>query len=78
MAKLRVIPWEEKDSPTTVHLVLKRAGSTTDVFARREDGGNIEDGYLAAFSCMGLTRKRNINPDLGFPLDEHGRIKLHE
>lgn len=46
------------------------------VCAVDEKGERLVHGYLLKITERGVVREKGVNPDLGFPLDEDGRLKL--
>lgn len=68
----------EKEVRRKVFLKLAK-GTTGEIYLVACDGNgeSIENGYLMLFESDGrMLRCYNVNPDLGFPLDSKGRIRL--
>ena len=78
MSKLkRVIVWKGA-ADEEVGVRLKDHGDAIQVVVVNRAGESRLNSKLLRLGPNGLTRIRTVNPDLGFPLDEHGRIKLDE
>ncbi len=82
MSKLkRVVPWrsaDDDDDDGDMLLKLERDGGVTRIVAANTHGERLNAGRLLRLGPDGLERVCNVDPDLGFPLDENGRIKLDE
>jgi len=49
------------------------------IAAVKDNGDFLPRGYLLRFEKSGkIVRFRDVDPDLGFVLDEYGKIKLEE
>ena len=77
MAKLEsVVPWVAKDSPKYLLVALKRESHKTFLCVINDGGDPVEDGELFSVGPYGCFRTEGVDPNLGFPLDDKGRIKL--
>lgn len=65
---------EAKKEPTRVRLV-KVPGGAIQVCVVDVKGQPVEDGTIASISQHGHRKWHGLDPDLGFPLDEEGRIR---
>ncbi len=70
-------PRKPKEKSVMLRIGLHPDGC--EIVAVDDNGDPIPMGRLLRFEKSGkIFRLRNINPDLGFALDECGRIKLEE
>lgn len=79
MAKLkRVRVWKAADDDKDVDIRLIDSEKAALVAAVMASGEPFIGSRLLALGPNGLARMPNVDPNLGFPLDEHGRIELDE
>lgn len=62
-----------KKGVTLVRLV--KEGRTLEVEVVDAKGNRVHGGTIAELSSDGFERTRCLSPDLGFPLDDQGRIR---
>ena len=78
---MRIEVWEPPE-PTpepekVLRLRLRQCDRSGELWAVDEGGASPRKGsHVAILSRNGLTRIRHVDPDLGFPLDDKGRVKL--
>lgn len=68
-------PEPTKKEPTRVRLV-KVAGDRLKLCVVDAKGVPVRRGAITDLSGDGLNRRRGLSPDLGFPLDDEGRIRV--
>lgn len=70
---------DRKPELDLLHLRLIHNGEGgIDVIVCRKDGTAVSGGYLLRLSEQGVYRHTSVNRSLGFPLNDAGRLKLHE
>jgi len=70
-------PQKSKEKLVTLRTVLDSDGCT--IVAVKDNGDFLLRGHLLRFQkCGKVLRFRDVDPDLGFALDEYGKIKLEE
>lgn len=75
--KLEIYSEQLKMSERITRLRLEKSGDEISIVAVRENGSYIDSGHLMRFFPGGQIRLfQHVNPDLGFDLDEEGRIKI--
>ncbi len=69
---------EKNEEEKKVYLKLEKVGDTIHIIAVDELGDEYECGNLLHINSNGvIIRCTAIDPNLGFKLDENGRIKIH-
>ena len=79
---MRVEVWKSKEptkQPEQVVIVqLTGFSGMADLRAVNDNGSPRTFGLLATLTPMGMKLAESVNPNLGFPLDKYGRIKIVE
>lgn len=80
MSTHKLIMWTGTDVPDNTlwngHVGLSDEDGEVVLFALGRDGQRVAGGYLCRLTATGLKHISGINPALGFPLDEKGRLKV--
>jgi len=67
---------DDEEQPTVIRLALEYVGDRVRVVAVDEDGEGLLCSCLVTFRPDGtIHRHQAVDPDLGFQLDDEGRIK---
>jgi len=75
--KLKI--YQETEEKATIDFALQLVKIRSSVVLRAVDletGEKVENGNLLTIEGGKLTRFLKVNPELGFPLDDFGRIEV--
>lgn len=72
----RVEVWGEKKSENVARFILVKRGRELLLVAVNERGDGLDNGEILSLSTAGVRLHSFVNPAIGLPLDEQGRVKV--